>query len=151
MSTQICLFLDEYEVAKINAIQVKTSDDQYAGCGFSACKLTLRVFSSKVTCNNFFSWNYGCTIQDSCTHDLSYGTLDIGSLATFGAGACWSKIYDTDQDFSVTISHKGTDGWISDWVKVTFDNDKTIHCDMRKAVLSEAAGKKEVTKRCVSK
>ena len=51
----------------------------------------------------------------------------------------------------MTISHKGTDGWMSDWVKVTFDNDKTIHCDMRKAVLNEAAGKKEVTKRCVSK
>ena len=51
----------------------------------------------------------------------------------------------------MTISHKGTDGWMSDWVKVTFDNDKTIHCDMGKAFLSEAAGKKEVTKRCVSK
>ena len=52
ISVIICLFLDEG--AKINAIQVKTSDDQYAGCGFSGCKLTLRVFSSKVTCNNFF-------------------------------------------------------------------------------------------------
>ena len=34
--------------AKINAIQVKTSDDQWAGCEYPSCKLTLRVFSSKV-------------------------------------------------------------------------------------------------------
>ena len=97
------------------------------------------------------SGNYGYTIQDSCTHDLSYKILDIGSLETLGAGACWSKIYDTDLDFSVTISHKGTDGWISDWVKVTFDNGKTIQCDMGKEVLNEAAGKKEVTRRCFGK
>ena len=51
----------------------------------------------------------------------------------------------------MTISHKGTDGWISDWVKVKFDNGKTIHCDMGKAVLSEAGGKKEVTKKCFGK
>ena len=60
-------------------------------------------------------------------------------------------MYGTDQDFFVTISHKGTDGWISDWVKVTFDNGKTIQCDMRKAMLNEAGGKKEVTRRCVGK
>ena len=51
----------------------------------------------------------------------------------------------------MTISHKGTDSWISDWVKVTFDNGKTIHCDMGKQELKEAAGKKEVTRRCVGK
>ena len=130
---------------------MKTSDDQYAGCEYPSCKLTLRVFSSKVTCNKLFTGNYEYTIQDSCTHDLSYKTLDIGSLGTFGPGACWSKIYDTDQDFSVTISHKGTDGWLSDWVKVTFDNGKTIQCNIGKEVLKEAAGKKEITRRCFGK
>ena len=51
----------------------------------------------------------------------------------------------------MTISHKGTDGWISDWVKVTFDNGKTIQCDMGKEWLKEEDGKKEVTRRCFGK
>ena len=41
------IFLVDFS-AKINAIQVKTSDDQWAGCEYPSCKLTLRVFSSKV-------------------------------------------------------------------------------------------------------
>ena len=82
---------------------------------------------------------------------MSYKILDDGSLANFGAGACWSKIYETGLDFYVTISHKGTDGLLSDWIKVMFDNGKTIQCDMGKEVLNEAAGKKEVTRRCFGK
>ena len=130
---------------------MKTNDDQYAGCEYPSCKLTLRVFSSKETWNKLFTENYEYIIQDSCTHDLSYTTLDIGSLATFGPGACWSKIYETGLDFYVTISHKGTDGWLSDWVKVTFDNGKNIQCNIGKEVLKEAAGKKEITRRCFGK
>ena len=112
--------------------------------------MTLRVFSSKVTCRILF-FCYGYTIQDSCTHDLKYQKLEIGSLETFGAGACWSKIYDTDQNFSVTISHKGSDGWLSDWVKVMFDNGKTIQCNMGRTALDEAGGLKELTSRCFGK
>ena len=51
----------------------------------------------------------------------------------------------------MTISHKGTDGWLSDWVKVMFDNGKTIQCDMGKEWLKEEDGKKEVTRRCFGK
>ena len=112
---------------------------------------TQSIFIKGKIQKKIFFGNYGYTIQDSCTHGLSYKILDNGSLAKFGAGACWSKSYDTDLDFSVTISHKGTDGWISDWVKVTFDNGKTIQCNMGKEMLNEAAGKKEVTRRCFGK
>ena len=51
----------------------------------------------------------------------------------------------------MTISHKGADQWHSDWIKVMFDNGKTIQCDMGGEVLKESTGKKEVTKGCFGK
>ena len=66
--------------------------------------------------------------------------FEINSVETFSGGAigqCAATQFVFDQQTKLTITHKGGDGWIGDWIKI-HSNGKEATCQLNGVVMKES-------------
>ena len=102
---------------EIGGIQIKTYHTVRALCNEGRCSVRLRIFSADIT--------------DSCeTKEFSelignrVATLNITSM-----GTCHVKSL-IGTEFTMLVTQTGFDGWIGEWINITFTDGSSVHCSL---------------------
>ena len=112
---------------------MKTPDEKYAACRLDVCQLSLKIDSGG---------------GKSCTINTLETNLTIDTVTTISGqslGSCGGTDFDlSSETLSLTLNHKGNDGWTGDWVKI-FVNDQFVVCHLGGVIMKEGSGSNDPT------
>ena len=101
---------------------------------------------------SFVSNNENCSTQvlRNPSNANWYDDFELGSIDKFTGsvlGTC--ETFNPDKIISVTITHKGADGWMGKYLKISFTQENVFFCHLNKWI-KEADGIPSVTFSCKS-
>ena len=119
-------------------LEIKTGSGKYDDIKNDMGDLTVELSSPEGNCKTNVLNNPGEVNFKLNALDVFYGDV-LGSCRNFQP-----RIIN-----SVTFSHKGTDGWLGQYIRIILSQDKMFLCDINEA-LKESDGKSQQTFTCNS-